>query len=138
VALATVCERLLDELENDDVSRAEIRFSVHKGERPVRPTPDPAATTDSELLWELRRLLAWSGGTLADVAQTLEANAANLDDKGRALLQQEADAVELDLAAVKGLLLDPVDWDQAHRRLIAGEIPPLEDDVGLDDEDADD
>jgi hypothetical protein len=111
------------------------------------PPPEPRAqaldsgqrddTEGEELLWELRRLLASSGGTIADVANALERRGREVDRKSRDLLQDEVGAIEIDIAVLKTLLSDPVDWDAETRRLLAGEVPPFEDHLG-DDDDAED
>lgn len=146
-ALAAVCETLLRQFDDEQAGAAEIRLVVHKrGEVPTesasgpsdRPDTDsPVDTDDQELLWELRRLLASSGGTIADVAHALERRGEEVDRKGRELLEDEVRAVEVDIAILKTLLSDPVDWDRERDRLMAGEIPPFEDDFAddeLDDE----
>jgi hypothetical protein len=93
---------------------------------------------DGDLIWELRRLLAWSGGTIADVTQTLEIRGAELNDTTRALLRDEVDAIGLDLATLRAVLADPVDWDRAYELLLAGEIPPFDEHAAGEDEDEDD
>jgi hypothetical protein len=144
-ALAAVCETLLRQFDDEPAGAAEIRLVVHKrgdlptespsGPPPPRPDADSLVDTeDRELLWELRRLLASSGGTIADVANALERRGDELDREGRDLLEDEVRAVEVDIAILKTLLSDPVDWDRECGRLLAGEIPPFEDD-DLDDED---
>jgi hypothetical protein len=144
-ALAAVCESLLRQFDDDQAGAAEIRLVVHKrGEVPTESTsgppsrPDtdsPVDTDDQELLWELRRLLASSGGTIADVAHALERRGDEVDRKGRELLEDEVRAVEVDIAVLKTLLSDPVDWDAECGRLLAGEIPPFEGDGADDDRD---
>lgn len=140
-ALAAMCERLLQELDDEEVSAAEIRFLVHKPERPQAPRPAPRPDSEStdgleegELLWELRRMVAWSAGTIADAAQTLETRAVDVDDKARVLLQEEVEALDMDLAVLKALLADPVDWDREYERLVAGEIPPFDDPIAEEDD----
>lgn len=147
-ALAAVCETLLRQFDDEQAGAAEIRLVVHKrGEVPTEaspgppPRPDadsPVDTEDEELLWELRRLLASSGRTIADVAHALERRGAEIDRKRRDLLEDEVRAVEIDIAILKTLLSDPVDWDQECGRLLAGEIPPFEGDGGDDDRDDED
>ncbi|HET6869628.1 MAG TPA: hypothetical protein VFH80_27190 [Solirubrobacteraceae bacterium] len=144
-ALATVCEALLRQFDDDQAGAAEIRLVVHKRDiEPVAgPRPDPeslADMEDEELFWELRRLLASSGGTIADVGHALERRGDDIDRKGRDLLEDEVSAIELDIAVLKVLLSDPVDWDTESKRLLAGEVPPFEDrivdaDADVDDED---
>jgi hypothetical protein len=134
-ALAAVCEALLRQFDDEQAGAAEIRLVVHKrGELPAEPAsgsePEsgpPVEAEEDELLWELRRLLASSGGSIADVAHALDRRGDDVDVKGRELLQDEVRAVEVDIAILKTLLSDPVDWDTECRRLLAGEIPPFED-----------
>jgi hypothetical protein len=90
---------------------------------------------ESDLIWELRRLLAWSGGTIADVTQALELRGSELDAAARSLLQDELDALDSDLELLRAVLTDRMDWDRAYERLLAGEIPPLDDSTLGDDED---
>jgi hypothetical protein len=145
-APAAVCETLLRQFDDEQAGAAEIRLVVHKrDELPVTPAsgprPDsdsPVDTEDQELLWELRRLLASSGGTIADVAHALERRGEEVDRKGRDLLEDEVRAVEVDIAILKSLLSDPVDWDRECGRLLAGEIPPYDDDVADDEHDDED
>jgi hypothetical protein len=144
-ALAKTCEALLRQFDDERAGAAEIRLVVHKrDELPTESAADPRPDSspdidveDEELVWELRRLLASSGGTIADVAHALERRGSRVDRKGRDLLEDEVRAVEVDIAILKTLLSDPVDWDRECGRLLAGEIPPFEKDVAddeLDDE----
>jgi hypothetical protein len=147
-ALAAVCETLLRQFDDEQAGAAEIRLVVHKrgevptesasGPRPEDPPPVDGEHEDDELLWELRRLLASSGGTIADVAHALESRGEQIDRKGRELLEDEVRAVEVDIAILKSLLSDPVDWDRECGRLLAGEIPPFEDDVADNERDDED
>ena len=140
-ALAVLCDRLLQELDGDDVRAAEIRFVVHRNEHPGHPRLDPesvAGPAAAELAWELRRLIAWSGGTIADVARALEIRGDDLDDTARALLQDELAALDADLATVNVHLADPVDWDREFEFLLAGEVAPFDDLSADEDDDRDD
>jgi hypothetical protein len=140
-ALAVLCDRLLQELDGDDVRGAEIRFVVHKNEHPGHPRLGPesvAAPAAGELAWELRRLIAWSGGAIADVARALEIRADDLDDTARALLQDELAALDADLATVNVHLADPVDWDREFEFLLAGEVAPFDDLSADEDDDSND
>jgi hypothetical protein len=139
-ALARVCEALLAQFDDEQAGAAEIRLVVHKRDaEPVSASRLDASQTadieDEELLWELRRLLASAGGTIADVAHALERRGDDVDLVGRALLRDELGAIEIDIAVLKALLSDPVDWDTESRRLLAGEIPPFEDRVDDDEDD---
>ncbi len=136
-ALAVMCDRLLQELDGDDVRAAEIRFVVHRHEHPTYPRLDPGSAADpvdGELVWELRRLIAWSGGAIADVARALETRGPDLDENARALLQDELAALDVDLATLSVHLADPVDWDREFDCLLAGEVAPF-DDFGADEDD---
>lgn len=136
-ALAVMCDRLLQELDGAEVQSAEIRFVVHKPEHPDNPRLDPAWPADlgdGELVFELRRLIASSGGTIADVARALEIRGADLDEHARELLNDELAALEVDLATLSVHLADPVDWDGEFECLLAGEVAPFDDPVGDEDD----
>ena len=140
-ALAVVCDRLLQELDGAEVNAAEIRFAVRKDERPNRPQLDAGSVADAaegELVWELRRLIAWSGGAIADVAHALEARGAELDESARELLKDEVTTLEADLATLDVHLADPVDWDGGLEYLLAGEVAPFDDLAAEDDDEHDD
>ena len=140
-ALAVMCDRLLQELDGDDVRAAEIRFVVHRHEHPTYPRLDPGSVADpvaGELVWELRRLIAWSGGAIADVARALETRGPDLDDDARTLLQDELAALDVDLATLNVHLADPVDWDREFECLLAGEVAPFDDFAADEDGDSDD
>jgi hypothetical protein len=144
-ALAAMCERLLKELDGDEVTAAEIRFIVQKPEPPQgaepgqRPDPGWAAEVENgELLYELRRLIASSAGTIAEAAHALESRAVDVDDQARDLLRDEVQALDVDLAVLKSLLADAVDWDRECERLLAGETPPADDPVVEEDDETDD
>ncbi|HTP20575.1 MAG TPA: hypothetical protein VMJ65_13275 [Solirubrobacteraceae bacterium] len=140
-ALAALCERFLQELDGEEVGAAEIRFVVHKQERPGCPSLDPASVTGAsggELMWELRRLIAWSGGTIADVARALETRGADLDENARELLRDEIAALDVDLETLSVHLADPVDWDREFEWLLGGEVAPFDDFAGDQDDEHDD
>jgi len=139
-ALAFLCDRLLQELDAAEVKGAEIRFVVHKHEHPDHPRVDPGSAadpSDGELVWELRRLIAWSGGTIADVARALETRGADLDETARELLRDELEALGVDLATLNVHLAEPVDWDGEFECLLAGEVAPFDDLTDEDDENDD-
>lgn len=136
-ALAVLCDRLLQDLDSADVKAAEIRFVVHKYEHPGHPRLDPGPPTgagDGKLQWELRRLIAWSGGTIADVAHAVETRGADLDEHARELLRDELAALDVDLATLNVHLADPVDWDSEFECLLADEVAPF-DDLAVDEDD---
>jgi hypothetical protein len=140
-ALAVLCDRLLQELDGDDVRAAEIRFVVHRNEHAGHPRLDlesVSAPAAGELAWELRRLIAWSGGAIADVARALEIRGADLDDTARALLQDELATLDADLATLNVHLAEPVDWDSEFEFLLAGEVAPFDDLTTDEDDDSDD
>jgi hypothetical protein len=139
-ALAAVCERLLQELDREEVKAAEIRFVVHKREDPSYPRPDPQpadSVSDGELVWELRRQIGRSGDTIADVARALETRGIELDENARDLLRDELAALDADLETLNAYLSDPVDWDREFGSLIAGEVAPFDDFSGDEDEEND-
>jgi hypothetical protein len=145
-ALATLCEALLRQFDNDQAGAAEIRLVVHKrnamaSESASDPGPDSRSAVDAEeaqLAWELRQLLASSGGAIADVAHALEERRDDVDRDTRKLLQDEVRTIEVDIAALKTILSDPVDWDWECKRLLADEVPPFEDCPVDDDHDDED
>jgi hypothetical protein len=83
----------------------------------------------------LRWLLTQATGTIANVAHELEAGAAEIDDDARVELQDDLTALDEELVIVKALLGEAIDWDEENRRLLVGEIPPLETEAD-DEEDA--
>lgn len=145
-ALAEVCEALLRQFDDDQAGAAEIRLFVHKrdelpDEHASGPRLDSRSALEAEpeeLAWRLRQLLASSGDAIADVAEALEKRPEDVNEKGRELLRDEVRAVEVELAVLKTLLSDQVDWDGECRRLLADEVAPFEADVVADDEDDED
>ncbi len=137
-ALAVLCDRLLNELDAAEVNAAEIRFVVHKNEsQPRQGAESDPDIGDGELVWELRRLIAGSGGTIADVVRALEARGAELDVQGRDLLNDEVAALEVDIATLKLQLADPVDWDGELGSLLDGEVAPFDERGGEEDDEND-
>ena len=57
---------------------------------------------EGDLIWELRRLLAWSGSTIADVTQALELRGSELDAEARSLLQEGTRRARLRPRAAQG------------------------------------
>ena len=116
-------------LSDDGVTAADIRVTVHRREQPTelnprRPRPRPPIDLEAgELLARLGWLLTHSSGTIADVAHHLETRAADLDDDARERLRDDLLALHEELAPLT-TLLEPVDWDAEHRRLLAGLIHP--------------
>jgi hypothetical protein len=131
--------RALGTFGPDDATGADVRLSLCRTQRPVDPIrepgalPGPAASAqDGDLLPRLRWLLTQSAGTIANVAHELETRAAEVDDHAREQLHDDLLALDDELAAVKRLLGNEVDWDAEIRRLLAGEIPPFQ--IDADDE----
>ena len=56
----------------------------------------------------------------------------DIDRRGRALLADEVHAIEVDVAVLKTLVSDSVDWETECKRLLADEVPPFEDGVVAD------
>ena len=118
----------------------DIHLTVHK--RPEQPpqvrrspwqTPQrPDEMSTSELLRRLRWLMGESSGTIAYIAHELETRAAELDEEVCEQLRDDVLVLDEDLARLKSLLLPPVDWDAELEGLIAGEIPPFDDDFDED------
>jgi hypothetical protein len=141
--LAKVWEKARHEFGGDDVSAVEIHLTIHKRQQPPAPKPNPWPSHQApnqsmadEPLRRLRWLMAEASGTIANIAHQLETHASKLDDYAREQLLDDVLVLDEDLDVLRGLLPATVDWDAAHGRLIAGEIPPFDDES--DDEDEDD
>lgn len=139
--LALVWEQARREFGADDVTAVDIRLTVHKRQQPPQLTPGawpnverPAELEAGALLRRLRWLMTESSGTIAHIAHQLETCAVELDDDACDQLRDDVLVLDEDIATLKALLAPPVDWDAAHGRLIAGEVPPFEDDFDEDDE----
>jgi hypothetical protein len=130
-SLTDAWEHARRELSRDDVTAVDIRLTVHKRRHSAKlHTPySPTAAEPERLRW----LLTQSSGMVAAVANQLEDRPADVDDDDRVKLQDDVDVLDDELALLRVLLLGPVDWDAEHGRLLAGEIPPFDDDS--DDED---
>lgn len=134
-AVANLWEQVFRELSDDGVTAVEVRLTVHthghspdlnSARWPISWRPGEAEV--GKLVSWLGWLLTHSNGTIADVAHHLETRAADLDEDARQQLRNDVLALDEELATVKALLA-PVDWDAEHARLLAGEIPPFEDDA---------
>jgi hypothetical protein len=137
-ALAHLCDLLLQELDRAEVMSAEIRFAVHRKEHPGDPQLEPSLPANAvDLIRELRRLIASSGGTIADVARALETRGADLDETARELLRDELATLDADLATLNVHLADAVDWDTEFECLLAGEVAPFDDPAGREDDEDD-
>ena len=87
----------------------------------------PAATARAgDSVPMLRWMLTEATDTIASVAHELETRAAEIDEDARVELRDDLIAVDEEFVTVKALLDDAIDWDDENRRLLAGEIPPLE------------
>lgn len=130
--LANVWEQIRHAFTGDGVTAADIRVTVQRREQPaelkaeLRPTLGPPGDLEAgELLARLGWLLTHASGKIADVAHHLETRAADLDDDAREQLRDDLLALHEELAPLTALL-EPVDWDAEHSRLLAGEIPPFQ------------
>lgn len=140
-ALARACDETLSALAGDDQMAIEIRLSVRKQEDPGAPArgqpSDPgevAGPRGEELVPTLRWLLSQATGTIGHVAHQLESRAADVDDRARAQLRDDVLFLDGELAIVKALLAELVDWDSELRRLLKDELPPLDTNTETDDE----
>jgi hypothetical protein len=137
-SLTDAWEQARRELSRDDVTAVDIRLTVHKGRNPdefYTPYSPIAAELSAGTQFErLRWLLTQSSGMVAAVANQLEDRPADLNDDARVKLQDDVDVLDDELALLKVLLLGPVDWDAEQGRLLAGEIPPFDDDSDDEDE----
>jgi hypothetical protein len=138
--LASALDQVLRALAGDDGMPADIRLTVHRRrdrDDPARETavlPGPAASARAgEMVPMLRWLVSEATGKIANIAHQLETRAAEIGDGARAQLHDDLTVLDEELAVVNALLDVPIDWDAENRRLLAGEIPPLESDA--DDED---
>jgi hypothetical protein len=85
----------------------------------------------------LRRLLAWSGGAIADVARAIETRGAELDESARDVLREEIDSLIADVDTLNLYLAEPVDWNTEFGCLLSGEVAPFEDPVADEDDETD-
>jgi hypothetical protein len=139
--LAIVWEQARQEFGDDDVTAVDIHLTVHRRQQSPPPTPygwpnppDPAKLEAGALLRRLRWLMAESSGTIAYIAHQVESRAAALDDDACEQLREDVLVLDDDVESLKALLLVSVDWDAEHGRLIAGDVPPCEDDLAEDDD----
>jgi hypothetical protein len=132
--LANVWQHARHAFSGDSVPAADNRVTVRPREPSAELKPEPRPTLGppgdleaGELLSRLGWLLTHASGKIADVAHHLETRAADLDDDAREQLRDDLLALHEELAPLTALL-EPVDWDAEHGRLLAGEIPPFQDD----------
>jgi hypothetical protein len=140
-ALARACEETLASLADDDRRAIEVRLAVRRQGKPGALADgrswDPwevAEAIGDDLLPTLRWLLTHATGTIGRVAHQLEHRAADIDDVARAQLKDDVLVLDDELATLKALLLDLIDWDSEFERLLKGELPPLDSDRDPDDE----
>ena len=131
-SLANVWEQIRHAFTGDGVTAVDIRVTVQRREQPAELKPEPPPTLGppgdleaGELPARLGWLLTHASGKIADVAHHLETRAADLDDDAREQLRDDLLALHEELAPLT-TLLEPVDWDAEHSRLLAGEIPPFQ------------
>jgi hypothetical protein len=131
-ALARACDETLSALAADDRMRVEIRLAIRKQRDPDMPADEQsvdawrvAEHAGDDLLPTLRWLLTQASGTIGAVANELESRAADIDDGARAQLRDDVIVVDGELAVVKALLFDLVDWDSELRRLLEDKLPPF-------------
>jgi hypothetical protein len=139
-ALARACDETLCALAADDRMRVEIRLAIRKQRDPDMRADEQkldawrvAEHTGDDLLPTLRWLLTQASGTIGAVANELENRAVDIDDRARAHLRDDVIVLDGELAVVKALLFDLVDWDSELRRLLEDKLPPF--DTGRDSED---
>jgi hypothetical protein len=123
------------------VTVAQIRLMAHTRAHPGAPAPQPNPNPGSgtelpgeALLPHLRWLLTQSAGSIADVAHQLETRADDVDQRMREQLRDDVLVLDEELAVLKARLVAPIDWDAEYNALLAGEIPPFEDDADEDEE----
>jgi hypothetical protein len=140
-ALAKACEQTLSALAGDDRTGIEIRLAIRKHGEPGAladgQNPQPwqvVEPTGDELLPALRWLMTQASGTVGQVANELESRAADIDDRARAQLGDDVVVLEGELAVVKALLVENIDWDSELRRLLRNELPPIDTDADSEDD----
>ena len=128
-ALARACEETFAALAGDERIGIEIKVAVRGQDDPGTPASQrQAGDTGHELLPTLRWLLTQATGTLGLVAHELENRAADVDDDAREQLRDDVLYLDEELATVKALLAELVDWDSEFGRLLEDELPPFETD----------
>jgi hypothetical protein len=65
----------------------------------------------------------------ADAGHRLETHAADVDDDARAQLAGDVRTLDQELATLKALLIEAVDWDSDLERLLGGETPLVDEDA---------
>lgn len=140
-ALVRACEQTLSALDGVDPMDIEIHVAVRNhGDAGARSTGQDTEPADiaqpmrDALLPTLRWLLTQTSGTLGLISHQLETRAADLDDVAREQLRDDVLVLDDELATVKALLFEPIDWDSELMRLLDDEVPPFEEDVDFEEE----
>jgi len=128
-ALARACDETLSALAGDEPVGIEIRVAVHKqghpdalGDRESLDRSEGAEDAGSDLLPTLRWLLTQASGTIGEVAHQLESHAVDIGDGAREQLRDDVLVLDGELAVVKALLLELIDWDSELARLLNDEF----------------
>lgn len=128
-ALARACEQTLSALAGDDRVGIEIRLAVRKQgdpspveERRSLDSLEIGEAIGDALLPMMRWRLTEATGTIGEVAHQLETRAADIDDDARAQLRDDVLVLDSELAVVKALLLELIDWDSELARLLNDEL----------------
>lgn len=114
-------------------SACEIRLTTLEHEQSADRVPEQISHLRAErqgageLLPKVRLRIQELAGIVAEVTRLLDAHAADLGYGARAQLRDDVLLLDDELAALKAWLVAPLDWDADYGRLLAGEIPPLED-----------
>jgi hypothetical protein len=131
--LARACEQTLAALNGDERVSIEIHVDVRHEADLGAPDDEPvyhvsriSEPAGDAVLPNLRWLLAQASGTIGLIAHRLESRAADIDDEAREQLRDDLVMLEDDLATVKALLLELVDWDLELGRLLIDEVPPFD------------
>jgi hypothetical protein len=140
-ALAQACEQTLSTIDGDARVGIEIRLTVRRHGDPDAPVHgqslEPSGVAEAigdELLPTLRWLLTEATGTIGDVAHQLEIRATDVDDGAREQLRDDVLVLDGELAVVKALLLENIDWDSELGRLLKDDVPPFETDTDPEDD----
>lgn len=140
-ALAEACEQTFSALRSDERVDIEIHVAVRNhgetgessDELESEPVPlDLTQPMRDTLLPTLRWLLTRATGTLGLVSHQLETGAADIDDVAREQLRDDVLFLDDELATVKALLFEPIDWDSELTLLLDGELPPFDEGLGGD------
>jgi hypothetical protein len=132
-ALAKACEETLAALAGDDHIGIEIRVAFRSQNDPGAPADglgversEDGQLVERELLSRLRWLLTEATGTIGLIGHQLESRGDDIDDDARAQLRDDVLVLDDELATVKALLMELVDWDFELERLLDDEVPPFD------------